>query len=130
MATVAEQYDQATEKLSEISRNLAFVGIATVWLFSGATADAAELVFPALLLWAAGLFVGSLTLDALHAVANVLALWFKGVRHPDGKNQGWDDEARFPDRVVIASEVLTVLKGVLVGGGFVFLLLHLVGRMP
>lgn len=66
---VHDLYDRASAKASDIARQLAFAGIAIVWLFSGATTGATDgLRVPDGLLAAGFVLVLMLSLDFLHAV--------------------------------------------------------------
>ncbi len=70
-----QTYHEASVRASEIGRQLAFVGIAVVWLFSGASADASgkHLAIKGLLLVAGALLVTYLGVDLLHALYRTAA---------------------------------------------------------
>lgn len=91
-----EAITAATKDTSENVRKLAFAGIAAVWLFSGASANAAELRFPALLLWAATLLIAALLADLLQLVyrsaSSQIFFWLKERKQTKEK----DDSIRYP----------------------------------
>jgi hypothetical protein len=72
LADVQHTYEVASAKASDIARQLAFAGVAIVWLFSGATSTDQLRVTGRLL--AAGLFlVIALALDLFHVVYRAAA---------------------------------------------------------
>lgn len=64
---LVEQVTAASVSASAVTRQLAFGGVATVWLFSGANVSAKSLLFPAPLLWAGLCLVLALAFDLLQA---------------------------------------------------------------
>jgi len=72
---VHTRYAEASAKSSEVARQLAFAGIAVVWLFSGGKIDQKTgLHVPGHLLWAGALLVAALTLDFFHAAYRAASL--------------------------------------------------------
>jgi hypothetical protein len=69
LAAAKTQYEQRSQKASEIARQLAFAGIAFVWVFSGGnTSTGVRIHIPSDLLRVGLVLVAALTLDLLQYV--------------------------------------------------------------
>ena len=69
LAAAKTQYEQRSQKASDIARQLAFAGIAFVWVFSGGnTSTGVRIHIPSDLLRVGLLLVAALTLDLLQYV--------------------------------------------------------------
>jgi hypothetical protein len=73
LADVQNTYEVASAKASDIARQLAFAGVAIVWLFSGTTSTDDQLRVTGRLLAAGFFLVIALALDLLHAVYRAAA---------------------------------------------------------
>ena len=69
------QKDSYSGTASEIARQLAFAGVAVIWLFRVGGADAAGVRFEPILLWPLAGFTVALLLDILQYVYSSIAWW-------------------------------------------------------
>lgn len=124
---VHEEYGLATAKASEVARQLAFAGIAVVWLFSGASAEPGEsLTIKGTLLWAGLFLVLCLAFDFLHAAYRA-ASWGIWARRRELQHRYEDEDA--PGWMHYPSIGFFWGKLVLIGAAYTVLAVHLVGRL-
>jgi hypothetical protein len=119
------RYSAASAKASDVARQLAFAGVAIVWLFNGTALGDYGLRLASDLRWPGALLVLSLLLDFLHA-AYQAALW--GVVHRTNEKAG---KTRNIDVSVFALWPVVGLfwaKLVLLGAGYVLLASYFVQR--
>lgn len=82
---LAEEYAKATEKTSDLVRQLSFAGVGIVWILSGGATDAKQPNFSTLLLWAGLALVLALGFDFLHAAYRSLSFGIlHGIRERGG----------------------------------------------
>lgn len=63
----SEQYSRASEKASQVARQVAFAGIGVVWIFSGGPENPSHPNISGALLWGGLALVVALGFDLLHA---------------------------------------------------------------
>jgi hypothetical protein len=119
-----DEYRARTARLSDVSRQLAFAGIALLWLFSnGAEAPKGVVHLPGRLHAPALALIVALILDLLHPIYSII-----GVRHYTRKAEK-DRKAEFdlPGWFPLPAELLFAAKVVAVGVAYVWLFVS-VGR--
>lgn len=113
--------DIFTGKLSDVSRQLNFAGIAVIWIFrvgeeSGGIAYSSELLYPL------GCFVLSLAFDFLHYLyASIAWSCFHTYKQRSGVDSTTDFKA--PGWINYPSYIFFYSKALLVFGGYILLLL-------
>lgn len=92
-----KDYYAYSSKTSDIARQLAFAGLALVWVFKVQKFGGAigELVVPPGLLPPALLFCAALTLDLLHAITGTL-IWGSFASYHERRNVQDDDDVDAP----------------------------------
>lgn len=130
LAVVRDTYYSHTSKAGDVGRQLAFAGIAVVWILHGRS-DA--WVFPPSLLWTLASFGVYLVADFLqYAIAS--AVWgLYGWR----KERGFDkaglepsqQEFKAPDQINIPALVMFCLKSAVLLIGGILLLVYVGGRI-
>ena len=124
LADVQRTYEAASAKASDIARQLAFAGVAIVWLFSGATGTVDQLRVTGRLLVAGLFLVSALALDLLHAVYRAAAWGIYGrILERRGRSRGVDAPAwiNWPSIGLFGGKILAVavayiLIGIYLGG--------------
>ena len=104
--------DYYSGKLSEISRQLSFAGIAVIWIFrvgteTGGISYSGDLIYPI------GFFVLALLLDLLHYLYSTI-VWTCLGNKMDKKNQNelkFSDLINYPANFLFASKVASVIIG-------------------
>lgn len=126
--TALNTYYAATATVSAIVRQLAFVGVAVVWLFSGVDLKSGQgLDIPNDLLRPGVLLITALILDLMQYVVRTVIWGFWGWllhRHHDVDRQlapGWFN---WPTLVLFYSKIICI------GWAYVLLSLYLHGLMP
>ena len=109
-----EAYYELSGKASEVSRNLAFAGIALIWIFKEDQVNKVPgpLIFPALL------FVIALALDLLHYTYGA-AVWGIRQRHEEKKLKDLSQDREFsvsrfwnwPTNLFYLGKILAVVCG-------------------
>lgn len=116
-------YYDYSRKLSDVSRNLAFAGIAVIWIFRVEAVSTSKL--PNHLLWPITFLVASLGLDLLHYISSTTAWgffqWFKE------KKLGPNDKTEFDAPRILNWLPLLFFAGKVVAVviGYIFLLSYL-----
>lgn len=134
LKTARESYDYYSETASEVARNLAFAGIAVVWLFTVVTDG--NLMLSGKLLFGIFFFVLSLALDLLHYAISAL-IWGAYARMHEHEGSGDSkivrpNDADIPDPpnfVNWPALAFFWLKIISVAVGYLSLLADLVGRI-
>lgn len=130
LATVRKAYETYTSKAGDVGRQLAFAGIAVIWLLDG---HPDTLTFPPILLWALAAFGIYLVADFLQYIV-ASAVW--GI-YGWQKERGFDRagvEARAqqftaPDPINIPALAMFWLKSAVLLVGGVMLLVYVGGRI-
>ncbi len=115
---------ELTGKLSDVTRQAAYAGLAIIWIFK--TGDAATYHFDRSLIWAGVLLALGLTLDLAQYACNAALRWFNA-RHEE-QVRGVDYEGKdltLPKRINRVPYALFALKVALVAAGYVVLLTYL-----
>jgi hypothetical protein len=109
-------------------RKLGFTGIALVWLFSGGGIGNADQVrIDGHLEWPLYVMVIALGVDFLQYFA-LSIIWRAFARYSENRH-GADDQFRAPDWINYIGEVFFFAKQVVVGVGYVWLLLSLADQL-
>ena len=126
LAYVKERYSYYTGKTSDIARQLAFAGIAVIWVFKNDSGD--QLRVPRELLPSAVVLIIVLALDFLQYVSGSL-LWggFMKVKESSGVKK--DDEFSAPRAINWPALTFFWLKVVAIAVSYAFLLCFLFKRM-
>lgn len=82
-------YEEFSGKLSDISRQLCFAGIAVVWIVRRGNEQG--IVYDSFLIYPLAFFVGSLAFDLLHYIFSTF-IWGFFSRHQKNKGKKPDDE--------------------------------------
>jgi hypothetical protein len=122
-----EAFYDASEKLSEINRQIAFAGIALIWIFKEGQAPdfkiQTELILPAIF------FVGALALDITQYAYKTL-FWHFFHRHHEKKVEvGEDPEILAPPNANVPTWILFGLKVALVVVSYVMIFFYLKGEL-
>jgi hypothetical protein len=121
LADIRSTYDAASAKASDIARQLAFAGVAIVWLFSGATVTNDVLRISDQLLAAGFFLVLALALDLLHAIYRAVAWGIYGRylerhrRHTDVDAPAW---INWPSIALFAGKLAAVAVAYFLIGDF------------
>ncbi len=124
IVTLKQDYDYFTRKLSEIARQLNYVGVAIIWIFRVGQENGG-IAFSKTLLWPLGMFATSLALDLLHYIVSTL-VWGGYFRRQDKKGLKSDTEFRAPKQLNWPSLLFFWTKIALTVVGFVFLVKYIV----
>jgi hypothetical protein len=129
LSDVRQAYDYFSGKASDLSRQLAFAGIAVVWVFRRDTA--AGLAIPPSLVRPALFFCAALACDLLHYVAATLA-WgtFHRLNELKLKKPGDDPVLTAPRFINWPQTLFFALKLTSVAIGYAFLLRFLLRELP
>lgn len=121
-----EDYQKYTTKLSDVNRNIAFAGIAIVWIFRKTNGDniaiSEELIFPSILL------VLGLGFDMLQYIYQSIA-WAIFYRYHEKRLMDDDVELLAPIEMNYASWAFFGLKVLSVIVAYVFILIFLVDNL-
>jgi len=115
---------ELTAKLSDVTRQAAYAGLAVIWIFK--TGEAATYHLERSLIWAGVLLALALALDLAQYAVSVALRWFNAreeerVRGVDYKGK----EVTLPKSINRVPYALFVLKVALVAAGYVMLLAYL-----
>ena len=116
---------ELTGKLSDVTRQAAYAGLAVIWIFK--TGDAATYDLDRSLIWAGVLLALGLAFDLAQYACNAAFRWFNA-RHEE-KIRGVDymgKDITLPKRLNRIPYALFALKVTLVAAGYVVLLSYLV----
>lgn len=122
LADYRKKFYASSEKASDVSRQLAFAGIAVVWVFR--VEDAGKLAIPTQLLLPSLLFCLALGLDLLHSVSSTLT-WGAYSRHKE--KQGMRDTDQFDHPTILNWPALLFFfsKVLAIAAGYALLLCYL-----
>jgi hypothetical protein len=95
LSEVREKYEDESGKASDLVRQLAFAGIAVIWVFSGSSLVAGRLHVPSDLIWPGILLVSALTLDFLQ-YATGASIWGGYGRILEKHDVADDEEIDYP----------------------------------
>jgi hypothetical protein len=115
---------ELTGKLSDVTRQAAYAGLAVIWIFK--TGDATTYQLDRSLIWAGVLLALALALDLSQYACNVTLRWFHA-RHEE-QVRGVDYKGKdvtLPKRLNRIPYALFALKVALVAAGYVVLLFYL-----
>ncbi|WP_404466246.1 hypothetical protein LG331_08145 [Vreelandella aquamarina] len=120
-----------TGNASAIARQLAFAGIAVVWIFT--ESEEGGLSLHASLLWPSLLFVIALACDFLQYLSGSI-VWYCFARHKERKlgadckdEFGWDDWLNYPGYIFFWSKCAVVLIAYWLLGSYIVNQLQIVG---
>lgn len=118
-----DTFYEASEKLSDITRQIAFAGIALIWIFKEGRAPdfkiQTELIFPAIL------FVGALALDIAQYAYKTIFWHFFHRHHEIKVEDRGDPEILAPPYANVPTWILFGLKVVLVITSYVMIFIYL-----
>ena len=116
-------YYSFSEKASDVSRQLAFAGIALIWIFR---IDDASPSVPVQLIFPVAMFATALALDFMHyVVATVIWGSFSWYHEKKQANESLDPEFDAPRQFNWVTISLFFLKLACVGIGFMLLILYI-----
>lgn len=116
-------FDSNTESASKIARQLAFAGIAVVWIFT--IRDGGSVTMSDKLLWPSLIFVVALAADFMQYIAGSL-VWFFYARHKEKKfGANFEGELTWNPKVNYIGFTFFWMKCVLVMLGYATLIRHI-----
>jgi len=116
---------ELTGKLSDITRQAAYAGLAVIWIFK--TGDAGQYHVARSLVWAGALLALVLALDLAQYVASVALRWRNARREEEARGIDYrGKDLTLPQTLNRIPYALFALKVALVAAGYVILLIYLV----
>ena len=127
LSEIRKSYEDLSQSLSKINRQLAFAGIGIIWLFrttdsDGATSIDGEMLKP--IFW----FVISFGLDLLQYLWSSL-VWYAYYLKKRSEGGNEDTEVAEPEWPNVPSWAMLVLKVVSLGGGYTYLGIYLYQKL-
>jgi hypothetical protein len=126
------QKDAYSGTASEIVRQLAFAGIAVIWLFRVGGEDAGGVGFSPALLWPLAGFTVTLVLDLLQYVLSAIAWWLfymSTERQIRAKTLAADAKVDTPWLVLLPNYICFFGKLVAIAVSYFFLMAHIVDAL-
>lgn len=115
---------ELTGKLSDVTRQAAYAGLAIIWIFK--TGDAATYHLDRGLIWAGVLLALGMTVDLAQYACNAALRWFNARREEEIRGVDYEGkDLTLPERINRIPYALFVLKVALVAAGYVVLLTYL-----
>ena len=124
---VLAAYYEASDKLSEVTRQLNFAGIAVIWIFKVGK-DSGGIQFIDVMEWPLGCFVLSLTLDFLQYFWKSI-IWSAFHRSKENLGVKNDEEFLAPPWFNYPSLFFFYAKAILTAIGYGFLITQIAGKL-